>query len=319
MEIPNMAENRFARGKERLMLSEQLIQKDRTISRRLGRALPEEAIKVPIIGEWSLNDDDIIDHVRVPSPGKPHSRMNTVAGSRSDSRKASRPATAFTGPPCSIRAPRVNTADMTPTQGCTTFAPGTVTTDLNDILRSKYRAQKKPLPPLKSHDEVNNDPLYLPLEMFDDSTYEQYPVEELLKEPEAYSRYQDLYGTNSWAHCTVVGYDPETRVFTIEWDGTRTRKRVARFNLRFEKEDPDLFERRVEEAKRSCARYESMLRFESRVSEMPTSALPLLSASNMEAIHERMGMDVPRIYRSILNGMDDEIAMSFQRTNNRLD
>jgi hypothetical protein len=152
--------------------------------------------------------------------------------------------------------------------------------------------------------------------MFDDSTYEQFTIDELLKNPDAYSRYQKLeHGIwlNAWDECTVLDFDPETRIFTIEWVDTGKRKQVTRFNLRFEKEDPDRFEQRIDAAKRACARYETMLRFESRISQMPTEGLPLLSAENMSTIRTRMGMkEVPKLYRPILVELEREVAADFQ-------
>jgi hypothetical protein len=120
-----MVETRFSRGKERLLLSEQTIQKDRTMSRRLGRVLPEEMIAVPKIGEWSLNEGHDLDFQLATTPASPaRGRQIHTAASGTRSSKSSRPQTAYTGPPDSIHAPRINLADMMATEGNTIFPPG---------------------------------------------------------------------------------------------------------------------------------------------------------------------------------------------------
>jgi hypothetical protein len=99
----------------------------------------------------------------------------------------------------------------------------------------KYGEPKQPLPPLKRAEELQQDELYLPLEMFSDSTSKRNPIEELLNGPVAYSCSQDLDGTNYSSWCNV-----------IEWDRTQKRTQVASFNLRFENEDPESSEKRIE-------------------------------------------------------------------------
>ncbi|OHT16390.1 Dynein heavy chain family protein [Tritrichomonas foetus] len=312
-----MSETRFSRGKERLILAEQAIQKKRSISRKLGRTLPEETIKIPKIGEWSLADKDSCDLQDSRSKFKVNTRYSTATGGRLDK---SRPLSAM-APPCLISPPRVNLSDMVSTEGNTTFPQGTVTTDLTDILKSKYRTLKRPIPPLRpKEEETNQEPQFLPLEMFDDSTYEEFPISELMKNPYAYSKYQEIDGDNYWAPCSVINYDEENRVFTIEWDnGTHKRKKVARFNIRFEQEDPEKFEKRIQAAKKLCTRYENLLRFEARVEQMPTINLPQLSTENMSTFHSRMGMEVKGSYLKMLKELDKEVQIDFQKTNNRLD
>ena len=310
---------RFSKGKDRLILSEQAIQKQRTISRKLGRTLPDETIKVPKIGEWALSDKD------GPAPlistnSKPKGRYSSVGNyqyahhSKFNNKKP---------PPLYLLArqkPPSKDQQQNDNDGNNDTPQSTVTTDLNDILKSKYRSMKKPIPPLRKKEEEDNvEPQYLPLEMFDDSTYEQYPIEELMKSPYAFSRYQDIDGENYWAPCYVLDYDKTDEIFTIEWDDNHKRKKVARFNIRFEQEDPEKFEKRIQAAKKLCAKYETMLRFEARVEQMPTIQLPQLSPENMDSIHCRLGMRVQKHYSKLLDNMDAEIKQEFLRDNNRLE
>lgn len=316
LQIP-MTESRFSRGKDRLILAEQAIQKKKSISRKLGKTLPEETIKIPKIGEWSLSDKEIHD-----TPELKHIRSKTRNASPTGNRKENGLLSSMSkSPPQIIHPPRVNPANMISSDGHTNFPQGTVSTNVIDILKSRYRVLKRPIPPLKpKNDDEIPEPQFLPLEMFDDSTFEEYPISELMKNPYAYSRYQEIDGDNYWAPCTVLDYDEENRIFTIEWDNdTRKRKRVARFNLRFEQEDPDKFDKRIQIAKKLCTQHEYLLRFEARVEQMPTINLPQLSPSNLDEMHSKMAIAVNSPYASILDQLDEEVRQEFQKVNNRLE
>ena len=289
------------------------------MKKKLNRStVPESSVRIPKIGEWSIGASEPVEPPpKVVSPLRMRVGMSPTKVSKRFTQAL--PQVPVEEPPFAIRPPKMNASDFIPSDRNLIFPPGTVTTDVTDILKSRFRAPRRPLPPLRGREEVEVEPQYLPLEMFDDATYQEYPLEELLQEPYAFSRYQDLDGTSYWAKCTVVEYDEKNEIFTIEWDGTRKRKQVARFNLRFEKEDPDLYEKRIAEAKKSCARYETMLRFEARVAEMPTAALPQLSKTNLDNFRTRMGLDVSKQYLVLLKGMENEVKKDFVTMNNRLD
>ena len=312
-----MSENRFTRGKDRLILSEQAMQQKKAISRKLGKVLPEETVKIPKIGEWMLTEKETNSTNEKKQNKKSTLRFAATYGNRIDKSnviKTNHPAPI-------IQPPRVNQSDSISAEGHANHSQGSVSTNVNDILKSKFRSLQKPIPPLRPKDEeLNQEPQFLPLEMFDDSTYEEYPISELMKNPYAYSKYQDIDGENYWAPCYVIDYDEENRIFTIEWDNdTHKRKKVARFNLRFEQEDYDKFEKRIQAAKKLCARRENELRFEARIEQMPTIDLPQLSPENIDAIHSKMIIEVKDPYLQILNKLDDEVRAEFLKTNNKLE
>ena len=99
-----MTESRFSRGKDRLILAEQAIQKKKSISRKLGKTLPEETIKIPKIGEWSLSDKEIHD-----TPELKQIRSKTRNASPTGNKKENGLLSSMAkSPPQIIHPPRVN-------------------------------------------------------------------------------------------------------------------------------------------------------------------------------------------------------------------
>ena len=172
--------------------------------------MPEDTIKVPKIGEWSLSESNNVallneeDQVKkLPKRVVPFPRsipLNTAQRKRlimtKDTFNApiddpqARPRTSA---PYILKPPRIITLIPENIEPKVTFPDGTVTTNLDDILKSKYREMKRALPPLKGRGKDEKVP-FMPLEIFDDSTYEEYPLEVLMKDPRAFSRYQDIDG-----------------------------------------------------------------------------------------------------------------------------
>jgi hypothetical protein len=91
---------------------------------------------------------------------------------------------------------------------------------------------------------------------------------------------------------------------------------VAKFNLRFERENINKFNHRVEAARRACALYESQMRFMSRVDQIPTDQLPVLSDYDFNMIHRKMAL--PGDHSALLRTLDDEVRAEFARVNNRM-
>ncbi|OHT17559.1 Dynein heavy chain family protein [Tritrichomonas foetus] len=400
---------RLERGRDRLLLKEESIAKEKDLSKRLGKVLPEETIKIPKIGEWALNADPLPDnktddqtssnqpqqHSQIfpdqslqqshPPPNHQQSRplinvrpfprnvpLNTSQKQRiakipqSNINPVQKPKSKSTLAPLPFHAPKLpnftgpsNSNLLEQGESRVVFPAGTVTTNLKDILRSKYLIPQKPLPPKQFvnekgknntkndsngdmnennseqcensnlnkihnfyYNKYNNDglfnPKFLPLEVFDDKQFEEYSIEELMKNPYGYSK-QSRNGKIVWSKCKVINYDEETSLFLIEWEANNKRKKVARFNLRFERENKDKFDLRVENARHSCAMYETAMKFNSRVEQMPTENLPELSEEDMNIIHYRMAYKISEEYQNIASKLDDEITNNFKIMNNQLE
>ena len=330
-----LMDQRVDKKRRQLLKSEQSKLRERALFKRLGRVMPEDTIKVPKIGEWSLSESNNVallneeDQVKkLPKRVVPFPRsipLNTAQRKRlimtKDTFNApiddpqARPRTSA---PYILKPPRIITLIPENIEPKVTFPDGTVTTNLDDILKSKYREMKRALPPLKGRGKDEKVP-FMPLEIFDDSTYEEYPLEVLMKDPRAFSRYQDIDGENYWAACHVISYDPETSLFLIEWDATHNRKKVARFNLRFARENEEKFEKRIEAAKLACTKYETRLRLEVCINSMPMDQLPVLSKDDIESIHARMDVKMKDKYLRVLKKLDQEVGQQFRVMNNVLD
>lgn len=50
--------------------------------------------------------------------------------------------------------------------------------------------------------------------------------------------------------CEVLGYDDKEELYDIKWLGNDQTKKVSRFNLIFNRENHEIFRKRIEEAKR---------------------------------------------------------------------
>lgn len=270
-------EGRFGRGRTRLLEKEDAIAKERDMSKRLGKVLPEETVKVPKIGEWTLNADELDNNnntqnetnTEIQSNSNLSPPQNPISTQQQSQQQKSKPLinvrpfprnvplntsqkqriakvqisqiqSTSTKPrsksnlaPVPFHAPklpnfvvpntnynpnslqgRLLSQTYHPTENRVIFPAGTVTTDLKDILRSKYLipTQKKSsslnklynlnkVKPNNSQNElesendniINNfeDPKFLPLEVFDDKKYEEFSIEELMKNPTGYSKISD--------------------------------------------------------------------------------------------------------------------------------
>ena len=332
-----MSGDRFSRGKARLIQHEQIIFKERNVVKRLGQTLPEETVEIPKIGEWNLaegapltekhspkNQRRLLTAKKQPSFPRtmPASRLcnrSLVKTEHKRSRDLVSPKPGVYPPPFLLKPPRIISSNIDPLDRLTVNPPGTVSTNLETIIHSKHRSPQLPLPPLQTFEEYDDDTevfesSFLPLETFDDATLEEFPLEELMKDPRGVSK----FGAK-WEHCTVLNYNPTSKLFLIEWDRNKKRKKVPRFNLRFDREDPQKFIFRVNAARRACARQETAIRFESRVQMMPTGNLPMLDQEDIINIHSQIGNNIDPKYYPLLRELDAEVEQDFKLNNNRIE
>jgi hypothetical protein len=315
-----MSDVRLNRGKGRLIQHEQIIVKERTVIKRLGRILPDERVQIPKIGEWDLGALP-----ESPTADRPCTAMRSAQGSRLKARSAVRSELSNRAnpdpppAPFTLHIPRIFAPEADPLDSLTEHPAGTVSTQLDEIIHSRYRSPLKPLPPLKAPEESEEcGSTFLPLELFDDANLEQYSLDQLLKETRGFSRFNGSDPDDRWQPCKILHCDPTARIFLIEWEATGLRKKVPRFNLRFEKEDPIRFQERIRTAKQRCSLQESLLRFESRVAQMPTGNLPKLAPEDIVTIHSQIGIPVPQSMIPVLCELDAEVEEAFKLHNNRL-
>ncbi|OHT09102.1 Dynein heavy chain family protein [Tritrichomonas foetus] len=338
--------DRFDKAKNHLLSNEKVIEHERLVNKRCGKPLPEEIIKIPKIGEWNLSQtketpEALIEKqtqkrassinttnkkfkpfpttIPLTSEQKARLQQAPVNESGSNSPKTRKNA------PYKIKAPRSVDDFSAGVQGKVNYPPGTTSTDLNSIIKSKFRAQNKPLPPLPDKIKAPSatEKNILPLEVFDDTSVAEYTVEELLQRPDAVSRYTDLNGKSKWSKCTVTDYDEETELFTIKWKANGKVKKVARFNIRFECESEHLFNQRLEMAKESCHRYELLFRLDNRIKQMETEELPnidiesILHPENLKPANHHMPNDPT--YEKLKDELLEDANNNFKYLNNKLE
>ncbi|EAY20056.1 Dynein heavy chain family protein [Trichomonas vaginalis G3] len=302
--------DRVYRARTRLLDHEKTLSEKKEQGRKSGIEYPEDRVKIPKIGEWALapiSIDETIEKVEQKSPTK---------NEKSPFVKPKKGIKA----PYKVRPPKpvMEEPETTKKTQVHDFKPGETSTDLNEIIKAKQRVQSRPLPPLKTGETPITE-TFLPLEIFDDTTYEEYSIEELLKHPEAFSKYQDLNGDIKWEKCKCIGYDPKEDVFEIEWDKTKKRKKVTRFNIRFAIESEEKFQIRLNEAQRLCHQHELQFRFDSRVKAMPKDYLPELSPYDINNITEKTKVHPPQEYNNLVNSLCVETADNFKTMNNQLE
>jgi len=301
--------DRFSRARSRLLTHEQGLVTKKSQAKRLGQKLPEEIVKIPKIGEWSLSNQsgaELIEENSVES--KPPSN----SGSKNEKENK-------ISAPYHIKAPKaISDAPPAASGSKIHHQSGSMTTDLNVIMKSKIRAPARPLPPLKDS-APNEEDSFLPLEVFDDLSYAEFTTEELLKHPDAFSKFPSKNGEIVWEKCKVIDYDSKQELFIIEWEKNKKQKKVARFNIRFAIESEEKFNRRLQAAKNASHRYEMQFRFINRVEQMPTDYLPELSPYDLENIWIKTGIPSSDNIAHIINGLFEETKINFKNMNNQLD
>ncbi|KAK8866475.1 hypothetical protein M9Y10_009438 [Tritrichomonas musculus] len=323
---------RFVRGKSRLIQREQVIHDKKAINKRIGRISPEDTIKIPIIGEWDVGDTSTSEYneqrasttmksIRPFPKSIPltENQIQRILETQEEAIVEIPPSPAqkhAVNAPIKVQLPRVLKSQQVH-EPKLHFPEGTATTDLSTILRSKKRIPAKPLPPLPERDSELGESEFLPLEYFDDIYLSEYTNDELLQEPHGVSKYTNN-GETTWEPCSVIGYNSTTRLYTIEWDENHKRKKVPRFNIRFDKEDPDKFNIRVEAAKKARLEYQASVRLEARLSLMPTDNLPGIPDNSMRRIQELTGKYTGK-YAEIQKEMEGDIKAEYKMMSNKME
>ena len=89
------------------------------------------------------------------------------------------------------------------------------------------------------------EPIFIPVEFFDDPAYEPWPLHEWLSKGEknsegfveGYSRWYEMDGSWKWRLVNVLDYVEESKRFLVAWSHNGKKKYVPRLNLRFVGED----------------------------------------------------------------------------------
>ena len=172
---------RFLRAKTRLSQQENVLLESRMRSKKLGQTLPDEAIKVPQIGQWELKQGNqqsrpLYDNSKkIIMPTKQINRIQSrpiqpfpqdIQLSEEQKQRIKNPeqklithdtSKSTSEAPFPFKSPLKQFRKTSPQkQTSTSIKYPTTTTNLDSILTSKYRLPSKPLPPLKETEKDEN-------------------------------------------------------------------------------------------------------------------------------------------------------------------
>lgn len=304
--------DRFSGRRERILNQEHAMNEKNDHFKRIAAKFAEENPTVPSIGELEL------------PPTTPEPLFDSIPQPPSSTRQLKSPRKVKTNSegvieaPFQIRPPRSLNDDQIPLSAThKTYKRLGATNPAFSVPKSPRAGQFRPLPSLKESIPIPQDTI-LPLEVFDDASYMEFPIETLLKNPAAFSRFQDAAGDMVWKPCKCIGYDNEKELFTIEYGIAKKTKNVARFNIRFAIENEEKFNKRVEVATLSCHKFEMLTRFNARIDALDVTNISEISDKQNESIDARIACSIPKNYKNLHQNLLSENKELFKRQNKRL-
>ena len=119
---------------------------------------------------------------------------------------------------------------------------------------------------------------YMPLEMFDDITYDPRTPQEWAAFAKAdQTMAKALYskdGFGRWRDCRLLSYNEQEEKYQIQWEHTNDIELIPRIHLLFSSEDPFIFAERVVKAHKERKKAEAYLRYNLYVDSMPIDDIP---------------------------------------------
>jgi hypothetical protein len=158
--------------------------------------------------------------------------------------------------------------------------------------------------PIRDESVVDGDLDKIPsVAQFDSMEMELFYPEKRLKEAKrdnlpglkAFSRYYKYKGSATewcWKPCLVLDYDPLSKKFLLEWEGSFTRKYATRLNILFEGESRELFFQRIESAVMSRDSSEEAKKYYQNVMNVKMPPFSPLSRKTKIAIISRIGVPI---------------------------
>ena len=269
--------DRFDRAQGRLLASEQNLAQSRAVKKRMDQVFADERVRTPKIG-----DSGTLRQV--------HSSADFLSPLKAVTKQGRRRGMV----PYKLRAPR-SVEDFS---------------EFKSPAKPKGKLKAEPLPPLLASVDPEAPPM-LPLEVFDDDTFAEFGVDELMRRPDAFSQFTDLEGRTVWKECVCVGYDAADGLFRIKWKGGEKEKKVPRFNIRFACEREDVFKQRLEAAKNARRNYEMWFRFNQRVEQTEVEGLPEFN----RAPFAKMKFGNPKRAKELVN----EASVEYQRAGKEIE
>ena len=96
-----------------------------------------------------------------------------------------------------------------------------------------------------------------------------------------------------WRRCSVLSFDPLSNKYGIKFLQSGLEKEVKRFNLLFDGESRDAWQRRRRAAEESREAAKKRLRFDYFVSQQPMEEVRAVQGSTIRGIHEQVADGLP--------------------------
>lgn len=168
---------------------------------------------------------------------------------------------------------------------------------------------------------------FLPLEMFDDDSFEKHSPEEWISlgGAEGTPARSRFFNGNEyvWKPCLVTGFDEEKNMFYIIWKDkegniSQKSKKVKRFNLIFDDEDEKMFHQRVRCAQMRRRNSERELRLALQVAKIPDEQVTEVSEEQIHRILSLVAAEFLKDHiesiRSAISDMEKDFETSVKRS-----
>ncbi|KAF0975040.1 hypothetical protein FDP41_005793 [Naegleria fowleri] len=198
--------------------------------------------------------------------------------------------------------------------------------DIEELLKNEGIDYSTPITPERKFE------LYLPLEIFDNTDFDDRPASEWINLGRNDETGQFTYvpakallqqdGVGSWYFCKVYDVDESNNRYLVDFvhqEGNRVW--LPRINVMFLAEDPTKFARRVAHAHKSRKIAESLIRYYLYIEHMPIDEVSPLSEEQMMNIR-RLGCNSQKlrdkVYDSSTDELLNEIIKEYQKVTNRM-
>ena len=128
----------------------------------------------------------------------------------------------------------------------------------------------------------------LPIEDFDDSTYESHTPQEWLGLTRTGRAPLYLAETWQWMPCDIVEYDEARRRFLVKFQVNDQEKWIKRLNLKFDGEDEASFRARMDASTVERDAAVARMRFDHYLDRQPDKGVNRISEERLESIGERV-------------------------------
>ncbi|OQR81357.1 axonemal dynein heavy chain, partial [Thraustotheca clavata] len=185
---------------------------------------------------------------------------------------------------------------------------------------AKYAAENEHSANIELDEFLKLDQSQFPLHQFDSSEYETKSPDEWLALTKNGASPFFVKNEWRWRPCIIDSYNSLTDKYTIQFQGSDKQKQVRRINLRFDIEDPAVFQRRIEEAMLRREEAKAHMRFDYFIAQQNTIEPRAMGRPTLEGIHRRVvegltpEIGVEENHANILKSLTDVVIRDYARS-----